>query len=224
MDGDTITLRYDRDLDTNSVPDPARFWVAVNGGLREVNSVSVSGRNVVLTLESAVNSADKVEVNYFAPSEASVKGIQDTDGQTAWSLWFPEPLRLSQNRTPGPAPDLTAEFVDNSEVPLPPSHDGPSEALRIQIRFSEPVHVEAGPAFAYFLEVEGAEVVFAWWVDRDTSLWEVMLVPEDDRYRHYGRAARQPLLSRPGSAVCQRRANIDHTLGAHHLGKLGPAN
>ena len=176
VDGDTITLTYERNLDANSVPDPARFWVAVNGGLREVNSVSVSGRNVVLTLDSAVKSADKVEVNYFAPSEASVKGIQDTEGQTAWSLWFPEPLRLSQNRTPGPAPDLTAEFVDT----LPMTHDGPSAALRIQIRFSEPVRVEAGPAFAYLLEVEGAEVVFAWWVDRDTSLWEVMLVPEDN--------------------------------------------
>ena len=180
VNGDTITLRYERDLDADSVPEPDWFWVGVNGGLRAANSVSVSGRNVVLTLESAVNSADKVVVNYFAPSDADVKGIQDTEGQTAWSLWFPEPLRLSNNKTQGPAPDLTAEFVDTSEVPLPLSHDDPSAALRIQIKFSEPVRVEAGPAFAYLLEVEGAEVVFAWQVDRDTSLWEVMLVPKDD--------------------------------------------
>ena len=180
VDGNTITLRYDRDLDANSVPDPDRFWVGVNGGLREVSSVSVSGRNVVLTLESPVNAADKVVVNYFAPSEADVNGIQDTEGQTAWSLWFPEPLRLSKNRTPGPAPDLTAEFVDTSEVPLPLSHDGSSKALRIQITFSEPVRVEAGPAFAYLLEVTGGSVVFAWWVDRDTTVWEILIVPDGD--------------------------------------------
>ena len=178
VDRNTITLRYQRELDANFVPDPDRFWVGVNGGLRAVTSTSVSGRNVILTLESEVNSADEVVVNYYAPSEVGVKGIQDTEGQTAPSLWFPEPLRLSDNKTPGPAPNLTAEFVHTSEVPLPLSHDGPSAAIRIQISFSEPVRVEAGPAFAYLLEVEGAEVVFAWWVDRDTSLWEISWCPK----------------------------------------------
>ena len=39
--------------------------------------------------------------------------------------------------------------------------------------------MEAGPAFAYLLEVEGTKAVFAWWVGRDTTLWEIFLVPDD---------------------------------------------
>ena len=40
--------------------------------------------------------------------------------------------------------------------------------------------MEAGPAFAYLLEVTGGRVMFAWWVDRDTTLWEVLVVPGGD--------------------------------------------
>ena len=180
VDGDTITLEYERDLDANSVPDADRFRAEVNGGPREITSVSVSGRNVVLTLESAVNSADEVRVLYFAPSEVDVKGVQDADGQYAWSMWSPDPMRISENMTLGPAPELTAEFVDSSDTPLPSTHSGPTQPLRLEIEFSEPVKVEVGPAFAYLLEVTGGKVVFAWWVGRDTRVWEVLIVPDAD--------------------------------------------
>ena len=62
---------------------------------------------------------------------------------------------------PGPAPELTAAFVDSSNTPLPSMHNGPTQPLRIGMEFSEPVRVEAGRAFAYLLEVTGGKVVFA---------------------------------------------------------------
>ena len=178
VNGDTITLEYERNLDTTSLPDPDRFRATVNGGLRDITSVSVSGRNVILTMDSAVTSADEVQVVYFSPSDVGVNGIQDTGGQSAWSMWFPDPKRISENITPGPAPELNAEFVDSSETPLPLAHDGPTQPLKIRIEFSEPVRVKAGPAFAHLLEVTGGEVVFAWWVGRDTTLWDILIVPD----------------------------------------------
>ena len=49
VNGWTLTMRYDRQLDQTSVPAETAFVVLVNGGLRTVSAVAVRGMEVVLT-------------------------------------------------------------------------------------------------------------------------------------------------------------------------------
>ena len=64
--GSTLTLTFNEDLDTSSVPAPGDFFVTVGSARRNVASggVSVSGATVTLTLASAVTAADTVMVRY----------------------------------------------------------------------------------------------------------------------------------------------------------------
>ncbi|MCY4529320.1 MAG: SwmB domain-containing protein, partial [Chloroflexi bacterium] len=173
IDGDVLTLTYDRALDETSIPGTDRFIVSANSGRRLLDSVDISGRNVIITLESGVNSADDVEVRYVAPAEADSPAVKDTNGRYAFTLNFASEMSATENLTdPALLEDLTAEFVD-----IPDNHTGGE--IRFKIRFSEPVQVMLGPYFAYLLDVEGGEVTSAWWLDRDTSLWQIVLVPND---------------------------------------------
>ena len=54
VDGATLTLTYDEDLDENSEPSPDAFSVTAGGTGRAVDGVSVSGSSVILTLGPAV--------------------------------------------------------------------------------------------------------------------------------------------------------------------------
>ena len=172
VNGAELTLTYDRTLDATSMPDKDRFWVL--GGLRDIASVSISGRTLTLTLASPVTAADTVEMRYLAPSRAGEPAIRDTDGNYAISCDFSETFSEATNDTdPAGLQPLTAQFEQ-----LPSSHTGPDDELRFRIRFSEPVQVEYGPAFAFLLEVTGGEVTSAWWLDRDTTLWEIVLKPD----------------------------------------------
>ena len=89
--GNTLVLTYDEDLDASSVPagsaytvqaGPSGSLVAVN--LAGTNPVTVSGRNVTLTLASAVASGDVVvTVSYTAPG---TNKLQDALGNAAVNL------------------------------------------------------------------------------------------------------------------------------------------
>ena len=67
-DGSTLTLGYDEALDESSVPDPGAFAVTVNGLAVAVQSVSISGSTVTLTLAGAVPEGAVVTVDYTAPA------------------------------------------------------------------------------------------------------------------------------------------------------------
>ena len=99
VDGATLTLTYDEDLDENSEPSPDAFSVTVVGTGRAVDGVSVSGSSVMLTLASAVTAADTVTVSYTAPTDAAAPRIQDDAGNPAVS--FSD--ELVTNNTPPPA-------------------------------------------------------------------------------------------------------------------------
>ena len=155
------------------MPDVSRFAVSVNHGLRGVVFVSISGRTVTLTLASPVSAADDVEMRYLMPATADEPAIRDTDGNYAASCDFNEPGSRSENETdPVGLQPLTAQFEQ-----MPETHSGPDDELRFHIRFSEPVRVDAGPASSFLLAVTGGDVTSAWWVNRDTRLWEIVLVP-----------------------------------------------
>ena len=92
--GTALTLTYDRDLDTESVPAASAFSVIVAGSaasLAETDAVAVSGKTVVLTLASAASAGDAVTVPDLAgrdavwtatltPGQHVHKGYRHTDG------------------------------------------------------------------------------------------------------------------------------------------------
>ncbi len=176
VNGNQLTITYERALDGNSIPNPEAFRVLVNGGPREVTGVSISGRSVTLTLEEpakrAIRASDVVEFRYVTPPIGS-PAIKDTAGNYAYSCYFGEGPSEARNETdPGLLDPVSAEFTM-----MPASHGGPGGEVVFQIEFSEPVRVDIGPNYANLLEVEGGEVTSAWWLDGDTTMWKIVLEP-----------------------------------------------
>lgn len=69
VNGPNLTLRYDQDLDTNSVPAAASFVVLADGGIRDVTGVEVNGREVILTLVTPVHADNRVQAVYEEPND-----------------------------------------------------------------------------------------------------------------------------------------------------------
>ena len=67
-DGLTITLTFDEGLDSRNKPRTGDFSVTVQGERRNVSTVSVSGRTVVLGLGNAVTTGQTVAVIYTDPT------------------------------------------------------------------------------------------------------------------------------------------------------------
>ena len=84
VDGATLTLTYNNDLDQGVTLPASAFMVTVAGNTRSVSGVSVSGRAVTLTLASAVESGEAVTVSYAKPDGSSF--IRDTQGNRAGSF------------------------------------------------------------------------------------------------------------------------------------------
>ena len=63
VSGSTVTLEFEDELDTQSVPDPEDFTVALAGEHR-VTAVSVEGSTLVLTIDPPVPAGQEVAVSY----------------------------------------------------------------------------------------------------------------------------------------------------------------
>ena len=134
VDGATLTLTYDEALDEGSPAEAGAFAVTVGGAARAVNSVSMSGNVVTLTLASAVAAGEEVTVSYTAPAEESTARIRDLAGNAAPSFNG----QAAANDTQAPA-TLTASIHDE-----PDRHDGET-AFTFELKFSEEPH----PDFSY---------------------------------------------------------------------------
>ena len=175
VDGDLLTLRFDRMLDESSVPATDAFRVLVNGGLRRVESVEVQGDMVRLVLSMAVSGADEVHVRHVPPTDlADPDALRDTDGNLAVSLnttWFEEVSNETDRSTIRP---LTARFVE-----FPDSHNG-SDSFTFRVEFSESVWMERGTPRTDMIIVTGGKATSGWWLDRHTGVWEFTVQPDSD--------------------------------------------
>ena len=111
VNGSTVTLTYDRDLDAGARPQAAAFGVWVDGADRQVVGVDVFGTAVTLTLQTPVSAGDAVTVGYLPPAN---RALQDTEGSRAEG--FAD--RAVTNRTPADAPRLWRARVEGSGVVL----------------------------------------------------------------------------------------------------------
>ena len=172
VNGRTLTLRYDRNMDSGSVPATSSFVVLVNGGIRAVNSVSISGKEVRLTLSSAVSAADEVTWLYEEPVSPTAPALRDQDGNYAIGggvLGFEDATNETSRSSLQP---LTAQFTN-----VPTSHDG-AASFTFNIVFSESVWVGHGFPRDDLVTVTGGTVSSAHWLDRNTKRWAVTIRPD----------------------------------------------
>ena len=79
-----VTITFDEDLNSASVPDASAFSVDVAGS-RTVTNVAISGKNVELTIDgAAIIDSDTVTVSYTKPGSGTV--LEDSAGNDADSL------------------------------------------------------------------------------------------------------------------------------------------
>ena len=86
VDGSTLTLTYNEDLDTGVTPPADAFAVTVNGASRSIIGVGVGESSVVLFPSPAVEAGDTVTVAYTVPTGESPAGLQDVSGNAAESF------------------------------------------------------------------------------------------------------------------------------------------
>ena len=86
VNGSSLTLAYDEELDNADTLSSSLFGVNVNGGSRPVMGVAVVETNVNLLLSPAVAAGDTVTVDYTAPTDAGTAGVQDLSGNAAPSF------------------------------------------------------------------------------------------------------------------------------------------
>ena len=153
-------------------PDKSTFAVTVGGVNRGVDTVSVSGSVVALTLVTAVWTGDAVTVDYTTPAHASANRLRDLAGNAAASFSGQNVTNATQA-----ADQLTASAHD-----VPASHDG-STQFTFKLRFSE----APKRAFSYktlrhhAFTVTGGEVTRARRLDRPGNIrWEITVVPSSD--------------------------------------------
>ncbi|WP_338553394.1 Ig-like domain-containing protein [Paenibacillus sp. KS-LC4] len=62
--GSIITLSYNESLSTSAIPPVSSYTVSVNGSIRSIVQISVSGSQVLLTLSSSISLSDTIYVSY----------------------------------------------------------------------------------------------------------------------------------------------------------------
>ena len=132
VDGYTLTLTYDEDLDLYSQPAPSAYTVTVvNGSNPGVSSVFVDGVTVTLTLDAPVQGGQTVRLSYSPPS---TNPLQDLYGEDA--------------------AELSNELItNNTDVPpsLVPGNDSAVvDGDMLTLTYNEPLDETSQPAIAAY--------------------------------------------------------------------------
>ena len=106
VNGSSLVLTYDETLST-LLPDKAAFTVAASRSSIDVSAVSISGRQVTLTLSPAVQHGETVSVSYTVSSAGS-NPVKDVLGNRAVSLTNEAVV----NNTPAPKVAVSFDASD----------------------------------------------------------------------------------------------------------------
>ena len=131
----TITLTYDEELDTSSIPEGTAFTVTVDGtavSLSSSSPVAVSGSAVTLSLAAAVGIGKTVTVSYTAPAS---NPVQDSEGNDAAALTN-ESVTVSGicDRTPAVRTDILRKVAGVTDCASVTSND--LDSIRKLLLFS----------------------------------------------------------------------------------------
>ena len=197
VDGVTLKVLYDEALDEGSAPPTGSFDVRVackcddttwsdEEAKRAVESVSMDGDTVVLTLVSAATSEDVVVVSYTPPSDDATARTRDLAGnaaagfnstevfndtdETAESEENGEPEETTEGETP-----LTVSLEATTE-----SHNG-TDAFTFGIRFSEEFPLSYKTLRDLAFTVSGGEVLKAQRLDKPSNIrWLITVEPDSN--------------------------------------------
>ena len=197
VDGATLKVLYNEALDEGSAPPTDSFDVRVactcddttwldEEAKRAVESVSVDGDTVVLTLVSAATSEDVVVVSYTPPSDAATARTRDLAGnaaagfistevfndtdETAESEKNGEPEETTEGETP-----LTVSLEATTE-----SHNG-TDAFTFEIRFSEEFPLSYKTLRDLAFTMSGGEVLKAQRLDKPSNIrWLITVEPDSN--------------------------------------------
>ena len=188
--GETLALAFSAALDAGATPAAGAFPVAVGGGARTVAAVAVAGREVRLTLASAVVGTDAVTVGYVHPGAGNAP-VRDGAGNEAASFAGHEVENLTGTRAA-----LTGLAFAQSP-PRDTDRDGAGDtwaagdAIAVEATFDRAVEVDVtGGRPALALEVGGrtvqaayasgsgtATLVFSWTVEAGDADADGVSVP-----------------------------------------------
>ena len=170
VNGATLTLTFNEALDAGQVPDKSAFAVAVAGSSRGVDTVTVAGSVVTLTLASAVEAGEALTVDYTVPTGESAARLQDLAGNAAASF-----SGLDAGNDTQAADQLTASAHD-----VPGSHDG-STVFTFELRFSENFYLSYKTLRGHAFTVTGGEVTGARRLVPPSNIgWEIQVEPDGD--------------------------------------------
>ena len=186
VDGSTLTLAYDEELDLTSSPPSSAFTVNVNGSSRPLVSVGVGQSGVLLSLSTPVEAGDTVTVDYTVPTGESEGKLQDPAGNAA-SSFTGQQVTNDTASSGGSGGGKSGEADPPAAVPLtatahgvPADHDG-STTFSFELRFSETPEDD----FSYktlrdhAFSVTGGEVVKAnRLVNGENVRWQVHVAPD----------------------------------------------
>ncbi len=137
VNGTALVLNYGEALDSANHAAAGAFAVTVNGVVRAVSSVAVSGSQVSLTLAAAVASTDTVTVAYTDPTAGNdASATQDAAGNDAATL----AATAVTNTTPA-GPDVTAPVLQSATV----------NSYTITLTYNEALDPAHQPSSSYFL-------------------------------------------------------------------------
>ena len=168
VNGSTLTLSFNENLNPDQTPAASAFVVTVAGNDRRVDTATASGSTVTLTLVTAAFNGEATTVSYTAPTSDA---IQDVAGNAAASF----SNQAVTDDTPA-ASQLTATASN-----LPASHDG--NTFTFELRLSE----EPRGGFSYktmrdhAFTVTNGDVTKARRLNRPSNAgWEIHVTPDGD--------------------------------------------
>ena len=140
VNGSSLVVTFDKDLDEDSVPDADDFEVKVTprGGseaeraLAASNAVTVRGKTVTLALASPVALSDAVTVSYTVPTGEDAEPIQDVTGHDAAAFSFGTPDDLA-NETPASADTMLSKLSLGTDGTLVPAFANNKRAYRFWV-------------------------------------------------------------------------------------------
>ena len=113
VNGASLVLTYDENLDANSVPAASAYSVKVGSApAAEPSRVAISGKTVTLTLATAAVAGDTVTLNYTVPP---TNPVQDAEGNSSGALSNQDVTDITDDST---APTLDTASVNGSSLVL----------------------------------------------------------------------------------------------------------
>ncbi len=150
VDGTSLVLTWNQDLDDTSVPAQDAFEVTVDGADVSVSSVSIDGAKVTLTLATAAVMGDEVEVSYTVPT---TNPIQDEDENKARAL---TDRAVTNNSPDTTAPSLSSATIDADMLVLTYDEDLDTGSTPGNGAFE--VTVDGADVSVSSVSIDGAEV------------------------------------------------------------------